>query len=282
MNWFTFSLISVFSVSISNILQRVLLKDKHSDSYACGFVFQLICAVIITFFALINGFSMPPVGPIWFNIFFSATLWGGYTIFLFKALQHTEASEVVVFLTSAVFWTILTAVIFLGETFGLQQIFGTGLILLAVLLVSYKKNGLSFHKGTVYLLLAALFSGIAFANDNYALRQVETFSYAAISFSLATLIILFARVSLVPKLNSFLQPSLLIKMLLMCLFYSAFSLAIYLAYKAGGNASQLGPILQSRVILTILLATLLLKERENLLKKLTSAALVTVGVLLVR
>jgi len=47
-------------------------------------------------------------------------------------------------------------------------------------------------------------------------------------------------------------------------------------------ASQIAAINQAQVIITVLLAVLLLKEKDNLLRKLIAAVLVTIGVILVR
>ncbi|MBI3342051.1 EamA family transporter [Candidatus Curtissbacteria bacterium] len=56
----------------------------------------------------------------------------------------------------------------------------------------------------------------------------------------------------------------------------------YSSIEFGASASQAGPILQSTVIVTVILAAIFLKERDHLLKKIISAVLVTIGVLLMR
>lgn len=71
-------------------------------------------------------------------------------------------------------------------------------------------------------------------------------------------------------------------MLFLTIFYSAQAVAYYLALQVGANASQLAPIYKSNIILTVLLAVIFLKEKENLTRKLSSAALVTIGVLMIK
>jgi uncharacterized membrane protein len=46
------------------------------------------------------------------------------------------------------------------------------------------------------------------------------------------------------------------------------------------NASQIAPITASETILTVLLAILLLKERRNMVQKISDAVIVVMGVLL--
>lgn len=47
-----------------------------------------------------------------------------------------------------------------------------------------------------------------------------------------------------------------------------------------GPASQIAPINQAQVIVTVLLAIIVLKERDHLFRKVIAAILVTIGVIL--
>ncbi len=258
------------------------MKDKDSDSFSYALMYQLICAVLITLFVLTRGFILPPFGPIWVNIILSTVLYAAFPVFLFKALKTTEASEVVVVLASGVLWTIVVALLFLGESLSLNIIIGTAVILSAIVFLSYKKGSFGFDRGHVYALVATACSGVAFANDTYILRQADAFSYTAISFTLVTVALLLFRPKTIFKFKPFLNLKTSSEMILMSAFYAIFTVAIYLAYQNGGTASQLGPILQSRVVVTVLLAALFLGEKDSLIKKIVSAILVSGGVLLIR
>lgn len=83
------------------------------------------------------------------------------------------------------------------------------------------------------------------------------------------------------KMEVLKSKSFLKKMLTLGVFTSAQAIAYYFAL-AKGPASQIAPIGQSQVIITILLAVIILKERDNLLRKMVAAILVTIGVLLLR
>lgn len=285
MNWFILALISITTVSISSLLQKVLMKDEKSDPFVYGFFFQLFCSILIFIFAFSKGFVMPPITNLGLNFFFEAILYAGFTIFLFKALKLIEASEVTILTTTSAFWTILVALLFLGESFSMIKLLGVLLILIAVIFVNQREKQLSFHfnKGSLYALLAALCFGLAFANDAYILQhKVDAVSYTAIAFLLPSIVIVLARPSILSNIKSFLKPALITKVGLLGLFYSISAITAYLAYQAGGNASQLAPISQSRVVLTVILAAFFLNERSHLLKKLFAAILVSIGVLLLR
>jgi uncharacterized membrane protein len=58
------------------------------------------------------------------------------------------------------------------------------------------------------------------------------------------------------------------------------SIFLYTAYQLGHNASQLAPILASEAALTVLLAIVFLKERNNILQKMSGAIIVLIGIAL--
>lgn len=67
----------------------------------------------------------------------------------------------------------------------------------------------------------------------------------------------------------------------MSFFTAGQAIAYYFAL-AKGPASQIAPIGQSQVILTIILAAIILKEKDNLLRKILAGILVTIGVILLK
>jgi drug/metabolite transporter (DMT)-like permease len=277
-------LISVFSVSISNLLKRVLMKDEKSDPFIFGFFFQFICSLLLFLFAFSRGFVFPPIWDLPFNFLLLAVLYAAFTIYLFKAFKTIQASEVVILLTTSSLWTIIIALLFLGETLSFTRVLGVLIIFTAVVLVNYnKKFNFQFSKGVVYALIAAFCIGVAFANDAYILNfGVDVTSFTAVSFFLPSMVILLVNPKLLLEVNKFANTRIVVKMFLLGFFYSIAAIAAYLAYQAGGGVSQLAPISQSRVVLTVILSALILKEKDNLSKKLFAAGLVTVGVLLLR
>ena len=96
------------------------------------------------------------------------------------------------------------------------------------------------------------------------------------------MVILLIKPATIRTIHIFFKPVLILKMGLLGLFYSTSAITIYLAYQAGGDASQLAPISLSRIVLTVVLAELFLNERTYLRNKIVAAVLVTIGVLLLR
>ena len=73
----------------------------------------------------------------------------------------------------------------------------------------------------------------------------------------------------------------LIKMLPLIIFSTAQGLLYLTALTYEGHTTQIGTIRQTSTIVTVLLAIIFLKERDNLWRKLLAAVLVTLGVFLV-
>jgi uncharacterized membrane protein len=227
---------------------------------------------------------MPPIAQLPLNFFLMAGLYGLGTVFIFKALQLIEASEVTIITTTRSVITIISALILLHEVFNLSKIIGTALIIGAILLISKTKSAnLKFNKGVFWALAMALCYGLAVTNDTFILRHMtNVYAYTAISFLLPGLFLLLINPRSTTKLGFLLQPIVLRNMFLMTLLYSIAAIAFFSALGAGANASQIGPINQSSVVLTVLIAAIALNERDQLWKKLLSAVLVFFGVMLLK
>lgn len=282
MVWLLYTLTGVSFLAVFYILSRVFLKDKNSDPVAYAIVFNLICAILVFAVALKNGFVLPDLHKYALNLIFMTILYTGSQVFVFKASKAIEASEFIIFSSTRAIWTIAVALLFLGESFNLPKTLGTILILFAVIFVSFKKKRIRLQKGHLFALAAAFCIGVGLANDAFILGHSDALSYGALAFILPGILTLFVFPSSTKKLKTYLNLKLLSKILLLSVFYCIGFISIYIAYQKGGAASQIAPIGQSVVVLTVLLAALFLKERDNLLKKIIAAIIVSIGVLLLK
>ena len=264
MDWFLFSIISVIAGAIASILSRVLMKDQDSDPMSYAIVFQLLCTIFIFLFALWNGFVMPPIAQYPFNFLILAILYALGSVFILKAYQLSEASEVIIVTSSRAIPAIIAGMIVLGEIFTPVQALGAILIFVAIVLINLKNKRLKITKGNLYALAFAVCFGLAVVNDKYVMvtSQTEAISYTAVAFLLPTLLLIVTNPKSILKSKHFLKLSMLMKMVLLCVFYSISAICFYLAFQYGANASQLTPIAQSGVILTVILSAIFLNERD--------------------
>ncbi len=105
MNWILLTLVSSVASATTQVLQKVLIRDKDSDPIAFSFVFQLIVALIFLIYTVSTGtFSQPDLRSVWPNLVSMALLYAFGSIFTYNAYKTAEASEIsVIFATSSLF-----------------------------------------------------------------------------------------------------------------------------------------------------------------------------------
>lgn len=283
MSWQIFLTISILCESFGRVLQRFLLKDGAKvDPMAYAVWAQFLSGFLLLIYAFIAGFKVPSnVFTILPNLLLMLIAYTGMNIFVYKALNYTEASVFTVLFAARVIFIVLGATILLKEPFSVKQISGTALIILSIVIISFKKQNIKFKKGELFSLLAGLFLAVGAINDTYVLKVFDVKSYSPFGFLIPSFLIwgLNLRSSKniikLPRLEVF--PGIV----LLAAIYSASYLFYNLAYFSGNNAGQMAAIYQITSVLTVILAIILLKERSKLLIKLLAAILGFIGVLLI-
>ena len=258
------------------------MKDEKSNAHAYSIVFQIFGGLVVGLVAVLNGFVMPPITQFPVNFLLLAVLYGAGTLFIFNAFKYIEASEVTIITSTRSIITIVSAILLLGEAFDFKKAIGTLIILIAAYLVSRKKRALKMNKGVLYALAMAICYGLAITNDTFLLKYVDVFSFLTVAFLLPGFFLIAVKPKALFELSQFLKPKVFANMLVMTVFYAGGASLFYFAIINGTNASQITPISQSSVIVTVILAAIFLNERDHLLKKVVSAILVTIGVLLIK
>lgn len=282
MNWLLLTIASALFASISRILQKILLKDNQNDPFAFGFIFQAMVAVVLFIFSLATGtFEVPNLGGLFWHILAMGVLYSLGNLLLFKAFKTTEASEASIIFASGTVWSVLSALLFLGEKISLLNGVGIMVILLGVAIVNYQRSSWRLSQGHLYALCGAIAFGVAFTNDAYIIsRYNHVPSYLVIAFLLPAILTLIFSPKSIPHLKHFLNVSVMRSVLLCSFLYALSALFIFTAYKIGGQAAVISPIHQSSLIFTVTLSYFFLKERDQLFKKILGTTCVFVGVLL--
>lgn len=279
--WIFFALTSVLTDSFSNLFRRLLMKNDKSDPYTSAILFQFLLAAATWLFAWSKGMLfITPKTFLWPNIILSSMLYATGTLLNFKAYKKIGASEVTILGAFGSVVSIILAVFFLRESFGIFKLIGTLLILISVIIL-YWGNAFKINKGIWYAVGMAACFGAAIVNDTFVLKSYSAIPYVPIISFLPGLFLLIAKPQSLNNISSALKNKrLLWPLILLCSVYSIQAITYFLALEKGAQASQMGPISKSAIIITVLLATIFLKERKNLLKKIISTGLVMIGVLL--
>ena len=257
------------------------MKNEKSDPWSYAVVFHFLVGFLYLAIASTQGFQLPQLSSDMALLLISSALWGTGTILFFNALKLLESSEVTIITSVRSIVTIIASIFFLHESFNLQKAAGTLIILISALIVTNLKKGIKFNNGIVFALSSTIFTGSAVVVDSFILRGFDPISFLAIANIFIGLLLMAFNPKVVLKLPTLIQKKFLVRMLPVVILSSGQAIAFYYALRIG-NASQIAPIAQSQVMVTVLLAAVFLKERDNVLRKCIAALLVIAGVLLLR
>lgn len=281
MSWQLLTAISVVTLSISVLLQRILIHKDKTDPFAYAVVFQGIVGVILMSFAIVYGFKLPGISTLLVPAVLSIVAFGLGHIVYAKTLQVVEASAFSVLFATQAIWIMLLGIILFNESLTVMQIAGAVLIFSSVGLLVKNIRSFKIDKGTALGLLTGLLFGIAITSWSYVGRHTDTLSWAAISFIGTSFVAFLAKPSTAHKMKTLLTGNLLPKLLILGVLYAIGSLAMLFAYKEG-SFTIVTPLRQTSIIVTVLLALLFLPIERNRIKiKLIASLVCFLGVLLI-
>ena len=281
MSWQLLTIISVLSLSISVILQRILIHRDRTDPFAYAVVFQGIVGVLLSVVALLVGFKLPGIEAVIVPAIISVIFYGVGHIVYAKTLQKVEASAFSVLFATQAVWIMLLGIVLLGESLTTLQVLGSLFIFVGVGFLVKNFASVFKDRGTLLGLLTGLMFGIAITAWSYVGRHTDTLSWAAISFIGTSFVAFLVYPKSVQKMKPLLKPRVLVTLILLAVFYGIGSLAMLFAYKEGSFAI-ISPLRQTSIIVTVLLALAFLpQERNRIRRKILAAFICAIGVILI-
>ena len=279
MSWLLLVVISVVATSVANLYQKIAMREEKSDAVASAIAFQILTGLCYAIFALIKGFHVPQM---WLAPYFLGTmvLYAAGTVCFFRAIKQIEASEMSIITGAGAIVTIVASMIFLKDVLSVTQLIGAACILTAVVLINLKKKSVVMNQGVWLALLGSALYGSAVIFDTIIIHAFDAASFIPIG-SLGTALVIMIwypkKIPIVVRTLRRVDKNLLIFSVL----YAAAAITFYLAVETGALVGKVSSISRSAIILTVLLSTILLKERDNIDKKILGAILTTIGVILV-
>lgn len=280
MQWFIFAGINVVSSAVSALFQKLAMKKEESDPVIASILFQFLLTFFGALFALFTGFHLPSL-TLFPYFLLSGALYAGGTVAFFRSIKLIEASEMTVLAGSGVLFTILISFLFIHEQLTPTQLVGAILILCAVILINYNRKTFRLNTGAWLAVLGAACYGIAVVADTYIVKRYDAVSFLPLASFTPGLIISLWYARKVPETIRSLK-HIDRNLLIYSFLYAIQGVTFYLALQYGALVSQMSTISRASIILTVLLAMILLKEREKVILKVLSAVLVTAGVLLIK
>lgn len=281
MPWQLFIGLSVLLYSINSLLHRVLMKDEESDSYAQAVVFTGLVGVFSFMVLMFRGGFQSSLSLERLPLFSVLTLFTALgMIFTFRGMKLVEASKHTILLTSSRLWLIIGAILFLQETMAVQKFIGAGLILFGVLIAEWRGHKLSFNRGSFYVLAAAFFFAWGEIISFFILRDFEVFSFMVYACLIIVTILVIVRPRVIKKIPFYFKPKRALNIIVTSVNDGLANIFGFMAYQIGRNALQIGPLGATQTIVTVLLAIIILKEREKMPQKIFGAIITVIGTIL--
>lgn len=281
MSWEILIGITVILYAFAVILQRMILQEKESNPILSSLIFQLFTGGFLTMVGFFLGeLTLPPLQPLLVNVFLMICLYGFSSIFLFKALKQSEASQVTIIFATRVLFTILASSLLLNEGLTGKQLLGALLIIAGIISVHLQSTKLSFGKGDLFALLAAVGFGFANTNDRFLLQHFTIYTYMSLAFLGPAILTAAMYYKELKHISLFFRKSRLQKMILLSVLYGMSSITFFGALQLSPNSSQVAAINVTSVVVIVLLSIVFLKERTNIAKKIFGALVTFVGLLL--
>ncbi len=279
MSWYLLAAINVVSISVGSLFQKLSMKKESSDPVASSIVFQFLLGFITLIYGFIHGLHTPSVSLLPFFLL-SGILYATGTLSFFKAYKSIEASEATVLGGAGVVFTIAASFIFLRDKLTLLQLLGVFLILVSVVIISITRQKFKLNTGAGLALLGAGSYGLAVVSDSFIIRHYDAVSYLSLICFIPGILIylLYVKRTLV-----ILQEIRHIdrNLIFFTFLYSIQAITFYVSLSLGALVSQISSISRASIVLTVILATIYLKEKKHIGRKIIAAILTTIGVLLV-
>lgn len=282
MEWFILLLISLVAASFLGVLRKLLISNKKSQTLETIILFQVFAALFILFLNLANGINMPDISSYPINYFITASFWGCAMILLFTSYKYLEASEIAVISTIELVLAIILGNLILNESLSIQIFLGATLIIFSILFLSINKvSNFKFNKGVLLVFGATILAAFAGVNDAFLIRRTDALSYIFIAFLLPGIFVYIVKILKERSVRLSLNKINLKIIILLSIAAAIANLPFYYALVNNAQISQAIPIYKTSVVFTILLSAIFLKERKNLSKKLFSAVLAVMGIILI-
>lgn len=192
-----------------------------------------------------------------------------------------EASAYSIIKQISTVFMIIAGLVFFKEEFVLTKIIGALLIVLSNILVFYKKGSFKNNKYVWLGLLASIFNTTALIIDvNYS-KQFNLALYAGFTLLVpALLILIFERIKFKDIKNEFKIGNK--KVIMITGLSWALMMVLKLRAYELGEVIIVAPLCSLTAILNVIVGYLLLKEKDNLWKKILAAILIIISIFLIK
>lgn len=278
--WWFYITISLILDIAYNMLIKKALKKNVSDGALIALL-QILSGLVILILGIFCKWKFPSDIKIYALLFASCIFYALSDRTNATARRGLEVSMYGLLSQIAPIFTFALGIIFFKEKIILTKVLGLLLIIIGNILVLHKKGKFSWDKYVLFSLLGNLFFSIGLCIDVGISEQFNLPFYIAVTLMVpATIIMIGERIKVKNLINEYKvgdKQSIL-------LIASIWGIRLWTMYRAFqlGTFTTVTAIRATYVVLNVIAAYFLLKERDSVWKKILAAVLVAIGVLLAK
>jgi len=262
--WLPFSLATVFFYGLGQVFAKETRTEASSANYMLIFSVHILAIWGIYWLLLSDHSGHSPTEWLWAAV--AAALSGGAYIAYYEALKRGKVSIVGTVAGAYAPWTVILALVFLGEGMSVAEGFGVALVVSAMLVFCYRQGNGEKKKtellGIVFALCSFLLWGTSAAMSKGVINDIGQTDFIGM-YSLVCPAMWFAY-WLSSTRGRFEMPRADARVLeLSMVFLALGGITMYVAF-ANGNVSIVSPITNLYPLLTIAVAKVRLRERLTL------------------
>lgn len=281
MSWQFYLVLSILFLSMNGLFHRSLMREDKSNPIVQAIVFLSISGIIATIIAYCRGVLAIQLNINYLIIFLFIGIASAMGYFLkYSGFKTLGASEVVILASTTKLWNVFGASIFLGEELTYKKIAGTLIIILGAAFVVYKNGSFKINSGTIFVLISAILFAFADILGYKVLNDIEASNFQIYFYFLPVIALLIAKPDSIGKFGYYFKATRAIRVVALGLLDTLGMLLLFIAYQAGGPASIIAPLSATKIIVTVFLAMIILREKENYKSKIIGSVVATVGVVL--
>jgi len=277
--WLIFVLISVVVMAASEISQKITMTaPENISSETSNFFVWLLQALLgtVVFFLFSNhntdfSISLIPrlllVGSVYF--------WAG-TLY-YSSYKGSSAGLSTILGTVSMIMSTTLGIIFLHESINILKVLGIFLVFGAIIIARFTRN-LHFDKYNLLAMSGGALWGVAFTIDKSFATTINPLFYLSLFCLITGLSGLIYRSKVILSEIKIISKKSYKSIFWTAAFGTAFNAFTFLSYSHGGEVGRVDAINNTMVFLVIILEFLILKEKQNIFRKLIAAAIAIVGV----
>lgn len=277
--WLIFVLISVVVMAASEIAQKITMTaSENISSETSNFFVWLLQALLgtVVFFLFSNHdttFSVALIPRL--LLVGSVYFWAG-TLY-YSSYKSSSVSLSTLLGTVSIIVSTTLGIVFFHESGGINKFFGIILIILAIFVVKFSRK-FRFDKYNWLAMAGGSLWGVAFSIDKSFVTTVNPLLYLPVFCFVTGLTGLIYRPKVILSEIKIISKRSYLSIFLTAVFGTAFNTFTFLSYSHGGEVGRVDAINNTMILLVIILEFLILKDKQNLVRKIIAAIIAVVGI----